>query len=69
MNISNLIIIAVVAAIVLAVSLYLWKAKNSGVKCIGCPEGKNCSGACGLNSEGCSGCPGSCGSAEKYYNS
>lgn len=68
MNISNLIVIAIVAAIVLLVSLYLWSAKKSGVKCIGCPEGKNCSGSCALNSEGCSGCPGGCGHMGASHN-
>lgn len=69
MNISNLIIIAIVALLVLIVSLYLWKAKKSGVKCIGCPDGKSCSGACSLGSEGCSGCPSGCISSDEYYNS
>lgn len=68
MNISNLIIILIVAALVLLVSVYLLRAKKSGVKCIGCPDGKSCSGSCAANGEGCSGCPGSCSSVGHYYS-
>lgn len=45
----DLIVIAVVAAIVIAACCYIYKARKSGVKCIGCPEGCHCSGGCGGN--------------------
>lgn len=48
---DNVIIIAVLAVIIVAAALYVYKAKKSGKKCIGCPDsgscsGKNCSGSC-----------------------
>ena len=42
----NLIVILVLAAIIGGASLYIYKAKKSGVKCIGCPSAKTCSGSC-----------------------
>lgn len=50
---TDIIVIAIVVAVVGAAIGYIIKQKKSGVKCIGCPEGKTCSG-------NCSGC---CGSA------
>lgn len=43
---TDFILVAILAAIVAAASLYIYKAKKRGVKCIGCPEGGNCSGTC-----------------------
>ena len=43
---DNLIIIALVVLIVGLACLYIYKAKKKGRKCIGCPDGKNCSGNC-----------------------
>ncbi len=34
---ENLIIILILVALVGAASFYIWKAKKSGKKCIGCP--------------------------------
>ena len=45
------IIIALVAVIVAAAAVYVYKAKKSGKKCIGCPDG--CS--CGSKKGGCCG--------------
>lgn len=43
---KNLVII-IVLIIVLALSIsYIVKAKKSGVKCIGCPSGKDCNCGC-----------------------
>ena len=51
---ENFIIIAVLAVILGAAVGYVIKAKKSGKKCIGCPDGA----ACGSKSSG--GCSGNC---------
>lgn len=56
--VENVIIVAVLVLIVGLASLYIYKAKKSGQKCIGCPDSKTCSGAC---SGSCASC-GMCGS-------
>ena len=43
---ADLIILLVVAAILAAAGLYVYKAKKSGHKCVGCPHSKTCSGTC-----------------------
>lgn len=48
------LIIAVIAIVLGSVSLYIYRAKKQGVKCIGCPDAKTCSG-------NCAGCSGHCG--------
>lgn len=49
---TDIIIILVVAAILALAGLYVYKAKKSGQKCIGCPHSKTCtSKSCGC---GCS---------------
>lgn len=53
-NISNLIIVAIVLAIVTAISLYLHRAKKRGETCIGCPYARQCSGGGGLSGNSCS---------------
>lgn len=51
---ENIIIAVIIVAIVAAASLYIYKAKKSGKKCIGCPDGGSCSsGSCGSCSCGC----------------
>lgn len=47
---ENFIIIALLVLIIGGIMLYIYKAKKSGKKCIGCPDCKN----------GCSGCGGKC---------
>lgn len=37
------IVIAILVAIVGAAAFYVYKAKKSGKKCIGCPDGCSCS--------------------------
>lgn len=49
---DNFIIIAVLVIIVGLAAWYVVKAKKSGRKCIGCPEG-SCSGQCAHCSCGC----------------
>ena len=39
---EDIIIIIIIAAIVLLAGGYIYKAKKSGKKCIGCPEGCSC---------------------------
>ena len=39
---SDIIIIIVVAAIIALAGTYVYKAKKSGQKCIGCPHSKTC---------------------------
>lgn len=42
----DLILIAALAVIVGAAARYIYKAKKSGAKCIGCPVEGGCSGKC-----------------------
>ena len=44
---TDIIVIAVLAVIVGFAARYVYKAKKSGAKCIGCPAAKSCKGACG----------------------
>ena len=52
---DNLVIIATVLLIVGCAILYIRKEKKKGVKCIGCPDSKTCSGHCAGCSGNCSG--------------
>lgn len=45
MGLADVIVIAVIAAIVGFAGWYIYKAKKSGKKCIGCPDGGTC-GSC-----------------------
>ena len=40
---TDFIIIAVILAILGGAAWYVYKAKKSGKKCIGCPDGGSCS--------------------------
>lgn len=51
---TDIIIIAVLVVIIGLAALYVYKAKKSGKRCIGCPDGSSCSGNCGSCSRGCS---------------
>lgn len=42
--ISNIIIILIVACIVIGISVYIYKSKKKGKKCIGCPNCSQCNG-------------------------
>lgn len=48
------IVLAILAVIIIAAGRYVYRAKKSGKKCIGCPEGGSCS-------QGCSHCGSHCG--------
>ncbi len=50
---KDLIIILIVAVVVCAVAVYIYRAKKSGRKCIGCPDGCSCSAR--ENGGGCCG--------------
>lgn len=50
---ENAVIIAVVLVIIGLAGFYVYKAKKSGKKCIGCPDGGNCSGSCSSCGCGC----------------
>ncbi|MBQ7010482.1 MAG: FeoB-associated Cys-rich membrane protein [Clostridia bacterium] len=45
MNLTDIIIVAIIVAIVGLAAFYVYKAKKSGKKCIGCPDGCCCSEA------------------------
>ena len=53
MNPVDYVVIAIVALIVGGAAWYIYKAKKSGKKCIGCPDSDTCSGHCGSCSCGC----------------
>lgn len=57
---ANVIIVAVLAAIVGVAAWYVVKAKKSGRKCIGCPDG-----CCSKKNEGADCCCGCGGTNEK----
>ncbi|MBQ7875366.1 MAG: FeoB-associated Cys-rich membrane protein [Oscillospiraceae bacterium] len=60
---EDIIIIAILAVIIGLAGWYVYKAKKSGKKCIGCPDGCSCSSK---NSEGGCGCGcGCCGTKEE----
>ena len=44
---TDIIVIAVIVAILGLAALYVYKSRKSGRKCIGCPDGASCSGNCG----------------------
>ena len=50
----DFIIVAIVLAILGGAAAYIYKAKKSGAKCIGCPDAKSRSGHC-------AGCSCNCG--------
>lgn len=68
-NVSNLIIVATVLAIVTAIILYLYRAKKRGETCIGCHYAGQCSGGSGNLSgndylrDGAGGCSCGCGAS------
>lgn len=55
----DIIVIAIIAAIVACAAIYVYKAKKSGRRCIGCSSSGSCSAkSCGGCSCGCSCCGG-----------
>lgn len=43
----NYILIAVIAAIIGGICLYLYREKKKGAVCMGCPHASACGGKCG----------------------
>ena len=55
MNPADLIVIAVVAAILGLAVWFVVRSRKKGIQCVGCPDAKTCA------SRGCSGKCGGCG--------
>lgn len=51
---ESIIAAAIVIVIVALAVRYIYKAKKSGTKCIGCPDSGSCSGSCSGCGCGCS---------------
>ena len=51
MQLKDYIILAVILLIVGAAVAYIIKAKKSGKKCIGCPDGCSCGSCCNCHNE------------------
>ena len=58
MGIVDYSILALVVLIVAAAGYFIYRAKKSGKKCIGCPHSGTCSGNCSGCGGNCSGCGG-----------
>jgi len=50
-TVTDIIIIAILAVVVGFAARYVYKAKKSGAKCIGCPVEGGCAGTCGRHSK------------------
>lgn len=46
MRMENVILVAILLAVVGGAAYYIYRAKKNGSKCIGCPDAKSCSGHC-----------------------
>ena len=57
-TVENIVLILILALVLGLAAGYVWRSRKRGVKCIGCPDAKHCSGNCGS-------CPG-CGCTRKY---
>jgi len=53
---ENLVVVVILVLILGGAAFYIYKAKKSGAKCIGCPDAKTCGGNCGSCGGNCSGC-------------
>ena len=43
---ENFIVIGILVLIIGGAAFYVYRAKKSGKRCIGCPSGGTCDGAC-----------------------
>lgn len=57
---TDIVVLAVIVAIVGLAAFYVYKAKKSGKKCIGCPDGCSCDTKGTETSQSHSNCCGSC---------
>ena len=57
---TDVLIILILLAIVGGAGAYVYKAKKSGKKCIGCPEGAACGSGSSTCTGSCAGCSGCC---------
>lgn len=64
---ENFIIIAILVVIVALAGIYIYKAKKSGKKCIGCPDGCSCNSK-GKEEGSCGGCCSGCTSSQCHSN-
>ena len=62
---TDILILLVVAAVVALAGWYVYKAKKSGRKCIGCPDGGCCSGSCSGNDHSAERCSCGCGGTDQ----
>ena len=46
MTFEDVIVVAILLLLAGGISLYIFRQKKKGNKCIGCPHGKSCTGAC-----------------------
>ena len=46
MGAADYLVVFVIAVIIGGASFYIYKAKKSGKKCIGCPHSGSCGGGC-----------------------
>lgn len=51
---ANVILVVVLLLVLGGAAIYIIRAKQKGVKCIGCPAGSSCSGNCSGNCSNCS---------------
>ena len=43
----DILIVAVILAVLGGAAIYIYKEKKRGAKCVGCPHAKQCGGCCG----------------------
>ncbi len=52
---ENVLIVLALLAIVVSASYYIYRAKKSGQKCIGCPNSRSCK-KCACGDDSCGSC-------------
>ena len=56
MGLADYVVLGVIALIIGGALAYIIKAKRSGKRCIGCPDGAACSQKCSGGCASCTGC-------------
>lgn len=54
---TDFIAIVILAAVLFAAARYVYRAKKSGAKCVGCPSGSCCCGKSGAHEDAAHACP------------